>query len=217
LNVAADDPLRSILRIASWPKYLVWDKYQDNMLREELVYNYSSEIVGPIAFSSDDSVAFECLPPKCIAVFDIEVYRFSAHFPISTYADFYCAHPDFAERFIEDIQTVLQEFDLSMAFKPKRLSYLRSRKSYLSLLKRIKNKENVRLVPSELSPLKLINECIGVISMPFTSTALYYQLQSNINIYYDPTGWFQKDDQAAHGISIISGIDELRAWVSANF
>lgn len=217
LNHGVDDPLRSIFRLASWPKYLVWDKYQDDMLSRELAYSYNSEIVGPIAFSSDDSVAFECLTPKCIAVFDIEVYRFSAHFPVSTYAEFYCAHPDFSERFIMDIQTVLQEFSLSMAFKPKRPSYIRSRKSYLNLLKRIKNKENVRIVPSELSPLRLINECIGVISMPFTSTALYYRHQNNKSIYYDPTGWFQKDDQAAHGISIISGIDELRAWVSTNF
>ena len=32
---------------------------------------------------------------------------------------------------------------------------------------------------------------------------------------YDPTGLVQKDDQAAHGIEIIRGPEELKKWVKA--
>jgi hypothetical protein len=50
--------------------------------------------------------------------------------------------------------------------------------------------------------------------MPFTSTALIARNMGKPSIYYDPTGNLQKDDRAAHGIPIVSGVSELETWLS---
>ena len=50
--------------------------------------------------------------------------------------------------------------------------------------------------------------------MPFTSTALIAKEMGKPTAYYDPLGLLQKDDRAAHGIDILSGMDELEGWLS---
>jgi polysaccharide biosynthesis PFTS motif protein len=52
--------------------------------------------------------------------------------------------------------------------------------------------------------------------MPFTSTALLGREMGKPSIYYDPHGLVQKDDRAAHGIPIVTGPDELHAWIAAH-
>lgn len=56
-----------------------------------------------------------------------------------------------------------------------------------------------------------------VIGMPFTSTALIARGLGKSSVYYDPTGQLQSDDRAAHGIPIISGPDQSRAFFSNQF
>ena len=62
---------------------------------------------------------------------------------------------------------------------------------------------------------QVIEQAIAVISMPFTSTALIAKEMGKPSIYYDPMGRLQRDDRAAHGIPILSGIEELEEWISA--
>ena len=49
--------------------------------------------------------------------------------------------------------------------------------------------------------------------MPFTSTANIGLQLAKPSIYYDSTGLLQKNDQAAHGVKIVQGKDELRRWL----
>jgi len=51
--------------------------------------------------------------------------------------------------------------------------------------------------------------------MPFTSTALMAKLEGKPSVYYDPSGLIQKDDRAAHGVPVLSNIDELQEWVKS--
>jgi polysaccharide biosynthesis PFTS motif protein len=60
---------------------------------------------------------------------------------------------------------------------------------------------------------KLIQKTAATISIPFTSTALIAKSEGKPSVYYDPSGVVQKDDRAAHGIPVLSSIDELEAWV----
>jgi hypothetical protein len=48
--------------------------------------------------------------------------------------------------------------------------------------------------------------------MPFTSTALIARHLGKPSCYYDPTGLVQKNDRAAHGIPIVTGMEELKSW-----
>jgi polysaccharide biosynthesis PFTS motif protein len=202
--------------VASWPTYLVWDSYQAAQVRREMNEDATIKVVGPIWFSTS-SLEPPTLSDKSIAVFDVEPHRNAAHFGFSTLAEYVGKHPNFQVRFLEDIYTVLSEFGIMMAFKGKRDIGNRGVKKYKNLVQQLAQSNNAILIDSNISALKLIERCKGIISMPFTSTALYMRDQGIPSIYYDPVSWLQKDDRGAHGIPILSGIDELREWVRSSF
>lgn len=198
---------------ASWPRYLVWDAYQEEQLRRGMDDKPEIRVVGPIWFS--DKPAQLELMSNSVAVFDVELFRQSMYFPVSSMSEYFVAHPDLSERFLHDVQRALAEHGLSMAFKSKREEAHRRRKKYKKLLQEIAGAPNVTFVAPAVSPLRLIEKCIGVISMPFTSPALYLRQRNIPSVYFDPTGWIQRDDRAAHGIPVLIGKDELRRWISA--
>lgn len=198
---------------ASWPLYLVWDDYQEAQLRRDLGDEPEIQVVGPIWFSAGPA-QFDLLP-RAVAVFDVEAYRLASHFPFTTTGDYIAAHSDFSERFLRDVQQALAENGFSMAFKKKREIGNRGRKRYKRLMQEIADNANVAVVQPIVSPVQLIEKCAGMISMPFTSTALYLRERNIPSVYYDPTGWIQRDDRAAHGIPVLIGIDELRHWISS--
>jgi len=200
---------------ASWPLYLVWDTYQEAQLRRDMGDEPEIRVVGPIWFSASP-VQFE-IPVRSVAVFDVEAHRLAAHFPFTTGGDYIAAHPDFSQRFLRDVRQVLAEHGLTMAFKKKRDIGRRGSKQYTRLVQEISAEDNVVIAAANVSALQLIENCIGIISMPFTSTALYLRERNIPSAYYDPTGWIQRDDRAAHGIPILVGISELRDWVVVNF
>ena len=75
---------------------------------------------------------------------------------------------------------------------------------------------NFNLVPPNIDATSIIEMSSAVISMPFTSTAIIARELGKPTIYYDPFGQVQKDDPAAHGIQIVSGKSELKAWFIEN-
>ena len=196
----------------TWPLFLVWDKYQDEQLRRNISSHFRTIITGPIPFSSGAELVLS-MPEKSVAVFDIQAHRPSAHLPFSTLGDYFATNPDCSERFLEDIQQVLADSGLVMAFKKKREIKNAGRKSYTKLVEKLSKKPNFVIVPPEVSAMQLVGQCAAVISMPFTSTALYWREQNIPSAYYDPTGWIQRDDRAAHGIPLLLSINELREWI----
>ena len=198
---------------ASWPIYLVWDKYQEAQLRRDLGDEPEIRIVGPIWFTA--GAANLELKSNSVAVFDVEAHRLATHFPFSTAGDYIAAHPDLSERFLRDVQLALKEQGLLMAFKRKRNIDHRGTKKYKKLIQNIADSGNVFMVPTNVAILQLTEQCVGMISMPFTSTALYQRERNIPSVYYDPTGWIQRDDRAAHGIPVLIGINELRHWISS--
>lgn len=198
---------------ASWPNYLVWDDYQADLVSRDIDQNAEIKIVGPIWFSTSPLELPE-LPRKSIAVFDMQPHRKSAHFGSSTLADYHVRNPGLPIQFLKDIHTVFSECGVTMAFKRKREIGCRGEKKYVNFVRQLSQSEDVVMIDPGISAIKVIERCKGVISMPFTSTALYMRDQGIPSVYYDPTGWIQKDDRGAHGIPILSGINELRDWVA---
>lgn len=201
---------------ATWPLYLVWDRDQDEQLRRDIPAAFGTLITGPIPFSAGGSQV-PVIPRKAVAVFDVEVHRLSYHLPFSTLGEYFVENPDFSERFLGDIQRVMAELGVTVAFKKKRESGSRSRKSYRRLVGELSVCSNFLVIPPEVAAIQLIKECAAVISLPFTSTAHYLREQHIPSVYYDPTGWIQRDDRAAHGVAILIGIDELRSWARRVF
>lgn len=201
---------------ASWPTYLVWDVFQADLIRRDIDERAVIEVVGPIWFTTS-SIEPPEVPEKSIAVFDIQPFRKSAHFGFSTLADYIAKYPDVQIQFLEDIHAVFRECGVTMVFKRKREIGNRGVKKYQCLVKSLLQSEHVIIADPNISAIKVIERCKGIISMPFTSTALYLRDQGVPSAYYDPTGWIQKDDRGAHGIPILSGINELRGWIREIF
>lgn len=201
---------------ASWPIYLVWDQYQADLVRRDIDRCATTKVVGPIWFSTS-SVEPPRFPERSIAVFDVEPQRKSAHFGFSTLSDYVAAHPDVQIRFLQDTHAVLSQFGVTMIFKRKRDIGKRGVRKYQDLIQELARSGELLPVDPDVSAIRVIEKCKGVISMPFTSTALYLRDEGIQSVYFDPTGWIQKDDRGAHGIPVLSGVDELRAWVASIF
>ena len=84
-------------------------------------------------------------------------------------------------------------------------------------MKKFEKMKNVILIDPKEPPLSLIENSIGTISLPFTSTALFRREEKFPSIYYDPTGWIDPTDKASHGIPIIQGKMVLSKWIKDNF
>lgn len=197
---------------ASWPNYLVWDDYHADLIRRDIDRAASIKIVGPIWFSTS-SLDLPELPDKSIAVFDIQPHRKSSRFGISTLADYHAQSHSIPSQFLRDIHTVLSGYGINMVIKRKREIGSNGEKSYMRVVQELSQLKDVVMIDPSVSAIKVIERCQGVISMPFTSTALYLRNQGIPSVYYDPTGWIQKDDRGAHNIPILTDINELSEWV----
>lgn len=200
----------------NWPIILVWDEYQVDLLRRYIGNKTNIEVVGPIYFQ-DFVVKLPKIPKRAIAVFDVQKHRDSTHFGFSTLAEYLNQNPGLNIQFIKDIHLVLEECGGSLILKRKREIGNRSVKKYMGLIQKLSQSGAMIHIDPGVSPIRVIEKCAGVISMCFASTALYMQDQDIPSVYYDPSGWIQKDDRGGHGIPILSGIDELRGWLSCVF
>lgn len=197
-----------------WPRYIVWNTCQEAMLRRDLGERITVTTAGSIYFS-DSSKTLPSMPPNPVAIFDIQPHRPSAHFGISTLADCLAQHPDFYSHFLQDVAEVVAECGGSMVLKGKRDIAGRGDKRYKRLLDKLVTSHQICLVDPAISAMRVIAGCRAGISVPLTSTAIYVREQGLPSVYYDPVGWIQKDDLGAHGIPILSGKEELRAWVTS--
>jgi polysaccharide biosynthesis PFTS motif protein len=196
-------------QIISWLNYLVWDKYHADFIKRMTGCRSNIEIVGPINFL-DSSVDFLKLPKNTVLVFDVQPQR-DEHYQT------YCTVPEYivpqvVNSFLEDIFLASKNSGFIMALKRKRHIGKLLNSKYKIFIERLEQEENFISIDPDVAAVRLIKNVEIVISIPFTSTALIAKAEGKISIYYDPSGLVQKDDRGAHGIEIISGIEELKNW-----
>jgi len=193
----------------SWSRYLVWDKYQANFIRRSIGGKPNIVNVGPIWFQ-DANKNMPISKGLKIAVFDITPHRNSFYYTLGLAKEFYT--PYIVNKFLEDIVSLTNRNN-SILWKRKRDVGASAHPLYRALASQLAMLENVLLIDSEISAVKIIEQSDIVISMPFTSTALLGRFMGRPTVYYDPKGITQKDDRAAHGIDIIIGRKELADWL----
>ncbi len=203
-------PLQKPWYLMSWPYYLVWDKYQENFIKRFDKHNSIIEKVTSVWFSSSEK-SIEA-PSNSIAVFDVTTMRPTRYFFLGTAYDYYVA--DIANQFLNDIQLVLNQNNINMLHKMKRVP-LFAHKKYLRKINQLRKKSNYIEVEPSIDPFQVIQKTKACISIPFTSTAIIAKIEGRPSVFYDPSGMVQKDDRAAHGIPVLSGIDELKEWVES--
>jgi polysaccharide biosynthesis PFTS motif protein len=129
--------------------------------------------------------------------------------------DFEYYTPKTANQFLSDIFDVLRECGGAMVLKRKRKIGKLAHPEYRQFVEKSDGRSNFVVVDPDVAAFRLIEDCVAVISMPFTSTALLGRELGKPSIYYDPSGLVQKGDRAAHGIEILCGVGQLRKWMAA--
>jgi len=206
-------PTPAYYRNMQWSRYLVWDEEQGEFLVRSGNKKGKNTIVGPIWFSESAEASPEFLN-QAVAVFDIQPRRKSIYITLGVPAEYYI--PSIAVKFMEDAQEAAGRSGLTFLWKEKR-NLLGQGKSFLAtpyamaVNRMISAKQVVPTYPG-IAAYRIIERCRLVISMPFTSTALIARHLGKPSCYYDPSGLIQKQDRAAHGIPIITGMEELKSW-----
>ncbi len=203
------DPLYG-WRTMTWPKYLVWDSYQEAFVRRAVGDSAEINIVGPIPFHSGVPAPLD-LPPNSIAVFDVQPMRNAVYQPLGIDIEYYV--PRTASKFLTDIQRAAMDAGKVMLLKRKRDVGTRIHPGYVQTINWLSSTSNYLGLDPDISASALVERCQAVISTPFTSTAILGRELGKPSIYYDPHGVCEKDDRAAHGIPILSGQADLREWL----
>ena len=192
----------------TWSRYLVWDDRQAEYIKEAVgIQNIS--VVGEIWFLNgmqfDAPIAFD------VAVFDVQPVRNSFYCTLGLEIEYY--RPNTSILFLSDIYNLLSD-RMVVALKIKREINKLAHPQYVEYLKGLALSPNFLNIDSKVYSVDIIEKCIAVISMPFTSTAIQGRAAGKPSVYYDPEGLIEKNDPAAHGIPIISGKLELEHWIS---
>lgn len=205
-------PIPFGFKAMNWPRYLVWDEYQADFVRRAVGVQADIAVVGSIWFQG---VAFETpqIDQLGVAVFDVTPHRSSRYVVLGADSELFV--PAVANVFLEDVSTAIRRQCVLMLWKRKRKIGRLAHPRYRMLTDRIADSDHVLLIDPEISASRVIESSFAVISAPFTSTALIAREMGKPSVYYDPSGFLQRDDRAAHGIPILSGVDELEAWLSA--
>lgn len=199
-------------KAASWSHYLVWDEFQASFVRRAVGDYAQVSVVGAICFK-DGSRVRNKISPKSIAVFDVTPPR-DYHLRL-TAPSFHYYKPETVISFIRDIHGLLSDFSVDLVWKQKRKIDRLAHPVYRKFIEEVGRQSNFITIDPDVSPDDLISACVATISMPFTSTALIAKQMGKPSIYYDPIGMLRKDDNAAHGIPILSGPDELSDWLDS--
>lgn len=196
----------------NWPRYLVWDEGQAEFVRRAVGEGAQIHVVGSIWFHSS-AAEIPSLPPRAIAVFDVQPVRTAFYRTLGLALDYYT--PETATRFLGDIHDVARSCGTRVALKRKRQIGRLAHPAYRRFVESLDASPDFIAIDPDTSALRVIEKSAAVISLPFTSTALIARELNKPTCYYDPTGIVQKDDRAAHGIAIISGRAELTRWLCA--
>ena len=191
----------------TWPRYLVWDKYQADFVKRAVGENANVTVVGTIWFQSGAN-ELPSLEKTGIGVFDVTPHRVSRYVTLGNDNEFYT--PKVANTFLNDISEEIRKLELLMLWKRKRKIGNLAHPHYRHLTDKLSKCNHVIMIEPDTSVIRMIESCNAIISMPFTSTALIAREMGKPSIYYDPSGLLQRDDRAAHGIHIIVGVDELQ-------
>ncbi len=140
-------------------------------------------------------------------MFDLTVHRISVHYGFYDTAEYVDKIDDFNCLFLNDIFSTFKSTQYEIILKRKRPNmYIKT--NYRNLVKKL-TKEGLTVIDEPVSAYYLTKKSEIVFSTPFTSANLMTNNYKN-NFYYDPIKKVLKNDIAARGLPIISGLDELK-------
>jgi polysaccharide biosynthesis PFTS motif protein len=196
----------------TWPKYLVWDEFQAEFVKNNDLNNGDIEVVGPIWFS-DNGKEVGLNQIKSIAIFDTQPLREHLHCLVAAPLEYHV--PAISKNFFYDINEVANNLGIQILIKRKRNIGKKVHPSYTKVMESLSRESHISIIDSGVSAIRLIQSksVEAVVCQPFSSVALIASMLKKSVIYYDPSGVISKNDYGAHGIPVITGIRDLESWM----
>lgn len=214
-NEAHADQVFYGFKAMSWPQYMVWDKWQQEFIDRNVNFPHQCEVTGPVSFSRTSRKVLEdpAFPNKFVVIFDVQPVRDFFYRSLAVDHDFYT--PNTVCKFITDNIDIFSSRGIQVVLKRKRDIGKHLHRRYRFFLEERVEDTNFRQVPPDTDAESLIASSLGVISMPFTSTALVGRHLGKPSIYYDPVGFVRKSDPGNHGVPVLHGRAELETWAAS--
>jgi polysaccharide biosynthesis PFTS motif protein len=195
--------------LMNWPIYLVWDRYQYDVVRRYSNPSSEIKIVGPIVFASSGAPLPRINGPS-VGIFDVQPHRVSQYVKYALPIEYYV--PSVATAFLSDIYDVASIHDVNVVYKSKRNLGRLVHPEFRNFLPSYLDRPSIVNVPADTSAFEVIEKVDVVIAAPFTSVALIAKSMGKPVAYYDPIGIIKPHDPAAHGVCVIGGKWELIEW-----
>ena len=208
------------LREMTWPRYLTWNESHVKLLRRLVGKKPNIKNVGYIPLSSNDlpSNINQLLKKKYIVIFPVQptrkIHYASSIFPMME-IDF--INPLDCKNFLDDIIKASKNIDVNLIIKQKRKIGPILDPGYKNFMLGLEKNKNIILMDEYASAEYLIENSIGVISFPFTSTAYISSRLAKKNIFYDASEKLLVDDPNMHNIKCINNYNDLKVWMVDNF
>lgn len=208
----AEDP--SALYLQIYNRYFVWDQSHINMLSNTFLNKEKIELIkfGPIIMSTGHS--FVKSNDKYLCIFDISPFRRS----LDEITEPSIIKAKYIIKFLNDIIDLSKKKKFTIYIKPKKnllnnnLIHKLYRKKILDIYK---NEKRVKFIQDDVSIEELINNSVGVISYPYTSTASIASYLNKPSIFYDPSKKLDENDlYFSKGIKILNDKNSLKDWIA---
>lgn len=207
-------PAESGFQAMSWSRYLLFDDYQVQWLRNTLLPSRDEPVYqacGPVDFV-DGPASIEGITSGHVAVFDLTPFRAPKRASMGLYHECWSAQSSID--FLRDIGGALDATGLIGVFKAKRVHTSSHNRRYLSLLNKLVQQEKIVMVDPVVAARRLIERCGAVIVTPYSSPGVIGQQLNKKVAYYDPTGDLGDYPRLRHGVTVLKGKKQLEKWLS---
>jgi len=195
----------------TWPRIITWSKHNTNYLKDNISYptRFESSLL-PVNFT-DDYYDLNKVSKNYICVFDVAPYR-------KLFRAIWCSEEiiydfPYVSSFLKDVFDVCSKNKINVIWKKKKIDSDYTPTGYKNLINENINSSYVHLANPNIAASRLIKNCKGVISMPFTSTAVIANIYNKPSIFYDPKNVIYDDDRGAGGNIILHDKKKLEEWI----
>ena len=219
---AEDEPLflsgsvatNDFWQLSRWEEYWVIDDTQRKNILNLLGDHKMNLYVVGVPWWSDNGKPLEITESKSVAFFDFEPHI--GHFGLTTYNSYGYQDPKQCAELVERIVAECAKMGIMVWHKPKREIGSRRHSQYADMLQVLLQKypHNYRLMPSQISPSRLIRESAGCISVAFTSTAIIARDLGIPSVYFSNSNRMPGNHSRESSIPFMNSADELRTWLT---